>query len=144
MAYRGSLYGVSLTSRRRTIYAPSWERVFSLVGLQFFPLGVAKMTTINVVFYNNGSYYAIKFLPNEVEVLIFWEADMCPKVGKASEKWLLYVFWGLWEKGIWCFLYLFWSLSIIGVALLKYCNLLIDNILTSPLPIKIVSVSNLS
>jgi hypothetical protein len=50
------------------------------------------MTAFNVVFCNNGSYYAIKFLPNEVEVLIFWEADMCPKVGKASEKWLLYVF----------------------------------------------------
>ena len=33
---------VSLTSKRRTIYAPSWERVFSLIGLQFFPLGVAK------------------------------------------------------------------------------------------------------
>ena len=50
------------------------------------------MTTINVVVYNNGSQYATKFLPNEVEVLIFWKADMCPKVGKASEKWLLYVF----------------------------------------------------
>ncbi len=49
---------VSLTSKRRTIYALSWERVFSLVGLQFFPLGVAKMTIINVVFYNNGGRYA--------------------------------------------------------------------------------------
>ena len=82
------MYVVSSTSKRRTIYALSWVRVFSLVGLQLFPLGVAKMTTINVVFYNNGSYYAIKFLPNEVEVLNSWKADMCPKVGKASEKWL--------------------------------------------------------
>ena len=86
MAYRGSLYGVSLTSRRRTIYAPSWERVFSLVGLQFFPLGVAKMMTFNAVFFNNGSQYTTKFLPNEVEVLIFWKADMCLKVGKSIGK----------------------------------------------------------
>jgi len=50
------------------------------------------MTAFNVVFCNNGSRYATKFHPNEVEVLIFGEADMCPKVGKASEKWLLYVF----------------------------------------------------
>ena len=77
---------VSLTSKRRTIYAPSWERVFSLVWLQFFPLGVAKMMTFNAVFFNNGSQYTTKFLPNEVEVLIFWKADMCPKVGKSIGK----------------------------------------------------------
>ena len=50
------------------------------------------MTAFNVVFCNNGSHYAIKFLPNEVEVLNSWKADMCPKVGKALKKWLLYVF----------------------------------------------------
>ncbi len=77
---------VSLTSKRRTIYALSWERVFSLIGLQFFPLGVAKMMTFNAVFFNNGSQYTTKFLPNEVEVLNSWKADMCLKVEKSIVK----------------------------------------------------------
>ena len=36
------VYGISLTSKRRTTYALSWERIFYLVGLQLFPLRVAK------------------------------------------------------------------------------------------------------
>ena len=44
------------------------------------------MTAFNVVFCNNGSHYATKFHPNEVEVLIFWKADMCPKVEKSIGK----------------------------------------------------------
>ena len=44
------------------------------------------MTAFNVVFCNNGSRYATKFHPNEVEVLNSWKADMCLKVEKSIVK----------------------------------------------------------
>lgn len=65
------VYGISLTSKRRTTYALSWERIFYLVGLQLFPLGVAKNRSVtqNSEFSFPISYNSMPLLPNNLPLL---------------------------------------------------------------------------
>ena len=63
------VYGVSPTSKRRTIYVLSWVRIFSLVGLQLFPLGIAKKSINDSEFSFPISYNSMPLLPNNLPLL---------------------------------------------------------------------------